>query len=197
MANRCILWINESTLILSDLHLGKASHFQKSGLPIPSIKGHEDLNRIANVIFDTRPDKVIFLGDLFHSATNEEWNWFTTWMEHFPDLKFILVEGNHDTDILNDIPKNLSTTAEYEKDQIIFTHEPLNPVPEGLFNIAGHNHPGVVIKGKGRQSLKLPCFWEVKNLLILPAFGNLTGSVKMPTKNARHYAIAEDQIFKV
>lgn len=196
-ANKTLFWEELDALIISDLHLGKASHFQKSGLPIPAILGHEDLNQIAKIIFDQNPSQVIFLGDLFHSKQNEEWSWFIKWMDHFPKVKFTLVEGNHDRSIISILPKNLKATDLLEHQGVLLTHEPLSKIEKDKFNIAGHIHPGAILKGRGRQSIKLPCFWKVKNQLIMPAFGNLTGAVKMPAKKADVYAVFEDEIFRV
>ena len=109
-SNNCLFWEELGALIISDWHLGKASHFQKSGVPIPSILGHEDLNQIAKIIFDQTPEHVIFLGDLFHSNQNAEWTWFIKWMDHFPDVKFTLVEGNHDRYIMPLLPQKLEST---------------------------------------------------------------------------------------
>ena len=177
--------------------MGKASHFQKSGLPLPSILGHEDLNEIAKIIFDQKPQRVIFLGDLFHSKYNDEWSWFLKWMDHFPEVNFLLIEGNHDRSIMPMLPHNLEATDLLEHNSIQLTHEPIEKLDETKFNICGHIHPGVVLRGKGRQSIKLPCFWIGKNQLIMPAFGNLTGAVKMSQKNSEIFAVFENELLKV
>lgn len=46
--------------------------------------------------------------------------------------------------------------------KILFSHEPSN---KGLFNVHGHLHPAIRLKGKGRQKLELPCFLKGKNHL--------------------------------
>ena len=43
------------------------------------------------------------------------------------------------------------------------------------FVFCGHVHPGVKLKGAGLQQLKMPCFYQSRNQLILPAFGAFTG----------------------
>ncbi len=196
-ANKSLFWQDLNALIISDVHLGKASHFQKSGLPLPSILGHEDLNEIAKIIFEQKPQQVIFLGDLFHSKYNDEWSWFLKWMEHFPEVQFTLVEGNHDKSIMPHLPDNLIATDILEHDNIQLTHEPIESPCKSKFNICGHIHPGVVLRGKGRQSIKLPCFWIGKTQLIMPAFGNLTGAVKMSKKNAEIFAVFENQLLEL
>ena len=134
-ANKTLFWEDLDALIISDVHLGKASHFQKSGLPIPAILGHEDLNQIAKIIFDQNPSHVIFLGDLFHSNQNEEWSWFIKWLDHFPKVKFTLVEGNHDRSIMPFLPKNLEATGLLEHQNILLTHEPLEALLKKINSI--------------------------------------------------------------
>jgi metallophosphoesterase superfamily enzyme len=84
-----------------------------------------------------------------------------------------------------------------EHNGIQLTHEPLQNVDADKFNIAGHVHPGTILKGRGRQSIKLPCFWMYKNQLIMPAFGNLTGAVRMPKVKATVYAVFENELLEL
>ena len=86
--------------------------------------------------------------------------------------------------------------AEILLDGFLLTHHPEER--EGLFNFSGHIHPAVRLKGSGRQSLRLPCFFKSKTQLILPAFGEFTGS-HVIKKNSDHevYAIADSSIIKI
>ena len=43
---RCILWEEENTLIVADLHLGKSGHFRKEGIGIPQRIYKADLQRL-------------------------------------------------------------------------------------------------------------------------------------------------------
>jgi metallophosphoesterase superfamily enzyme len=52
-------------------------------------------------------------------------------------------------------------------------HEP-EPCP-GRHVLAGHVHPVYRLRGKGRQSLRLPCFQLGSEVSLLPAFGAFTG----------------------
>jgi metallophosphoesterase superfamily enzyme len=65
---------------------------------------------------------------------------------------------------------------------LFLTHEPLENIPEGLFNIAGHIHPGAHLKGSARQSVTLPCFYVKANQCIVPAFGAFTGLASVQPK---------------
>src|SRR3954466_1055908 len=73
------------SLIIADMHLGKAAHFRKNGIAIPQQSAQKDYQRLKVLIEELEPEEVIFLGDLFHSAHNVEWNIFA---------KMILQSGN-------------------------------------------------------------------------------------------------------
>jgi len=58
-------------------------------------------------------------------------------------------------------------------DSLALRHTPA--AHEGQHVIAGHLHPVFHLHGKGRQSLRLPCFHSTEEMTILPAFGDFTG----------------------
>ncbi len=50
------------------------------------------------------------------------------------------------------------------------------PTPHATHHVlAGHVHPTFQLRGKGRQKLRLPCFYQKHALTLLPAFGDFTG----------------------
>ena len=161
-------------LIIADVHLGKASHFRKAGISIPSDSVLEDMRRLDQLMKAYQPQEVILLGDLFHSGYNREWHLFEAFLESFPDVAFILVKGNHD--ILKqhryELP-NFSVTDTWEDALFLYSHEPVEHVHK--FVLSGHVHPGVTLSGIGKQRLSLPCFHVSENQIVLPAFGKLTG----------------------
>src|SRR5680860_396030 len=70
----------QDILVVSDLHLGKASHFQKHGLAIPGEVAKDDLVRLETLIRHYNPSRVVIAGDLFHAAHNSEWDLFLQWL---------------------------------------------------------------------------------------------------------------------
>ena len=64
---RAIFWEAQKSLILSDLHIGKSAHFQKSGIAIPSSVLTKDLVRLEELIFHFEVKQLIVVGDLFHA----------------------------------------------------------------------------------------------------------------------------------
>lgn len=163
-----------SQLIFGDIHLGKATHFRKQGIPIPPQSHLKDIDTIHYLLNTWNPETVLLLGDLFHSEYNREWLWFKSLLMDYPNTQFTLVEGNHDILLPEnyEIP-NLLKVAHIEEMGLIFSHHPLKDHKK--FNICGHVHPGLQLHGNARQSVKLPCFYKSQTHLILPAFGNLTG----------------------
>ena len=69
---------------------------------------------------------------------------------------------------------------------------------EELFTFSGHIHPGVKIRGAGRQSLSLPCFYFGKEFAVLPAFSVFTGLAKINPKKGDHvFALIENTVVKL
>jgi DNA ligase-associated metallophosphoesterase len=194
LPDRALFWPRQKMLIVADAHLGKAAHFRKNGIALPVDLVLQDLTRLQKLIDIFHPKQLLFLGDLFHSAPNQEWNWFAEWLATNPTLEAILVSGNHDTHVPDhSINTKLLVVQELLSPPFLFTHEPQKTSPEGLYNLCGHIHPGVRLVGKGSQSLRLPCFWFGEEAGILPAFGNLTGHVRQKGK-AQVFAIADQRI---
>jgi metallophosphoesterase superfamily enzyme len=76
------------------------------------------------------------------------------------------------------------------------SHEPL-PTTQG-YNLCGHIHPGVILRGRGRQRLRLPCFYLDHAQGILPAFGAFTGLYVLSAKDGgRVYAVTDASILDV
>ena len=66
------------------------------------------------------------------------------------------------------------------------------------YNLSGHLHPGVNLRGKARQSVTLPCFYFGEQAGLLPAFGTFTGIARIqPKKNDKVFAIVEDKVIAV
>lgn len=185
------------TLVVADIHLGKVSHFRKEGIMIPLPTGSPDLSCLGTLFDALCPTTVIFLGDLFHSSLNDEWNEMKAFLLRFPDIRFVLTKGNHDilpSSIMEESPIKVVQAYKIGK-HLIFTHAPLGAVEEGQLNIVGHIHPGVLIKAKGRQRYRLPCFYYQGQCLILPAFGQLTGlHILKKTPDARIFPVLMDEV---
>ncbi|WP_339865417.1 ligase-associated DNA damage response endonuclease PdeM [uncultured Algoriphagus sp.] len=184
-------------LVIADVHLGKASHFRKEGIMIPLPEISPDFLRLHALITSLEPSKVVFLGDLFHSSLNKEWEDLKNFIQLFPSIHFVLTKGNHDI-LAPEIMQETSIEVVAELgvgEHLLLTHEPTNEAREEKLTISGHIHPGVLIKSKGRQSFRLPCFYHHKQTLILPAFGQLTGlHLLKKASRAKIYAVFPEEV---
>ena len=196
LPQKAIYWHETQTLIISDIHLGKATHFRKNGLPLPLESGIEDLRMLEALLIKYKPSRVLLLGDLFHSEWNQEWLLFGSLLKKYADVSFELVRGNHDILKIHHYD-NLNIRLHehtFIESGIVFSHEKIK-VDNNQFSISGHIHPGYKLYGKGKQSLSLPCFYREQNTLIMPAFGKLTGLAHLPsTKHSEIFVISEDQV---
>lgn len=191
-------WPEKKTLIISDLHLGKIKHFSTNGIQVPALANKNNYWRLANLLEAYDCQRVLLLGDLFHSVYNSEWEVFIDFVANYAALEWVLVKGNHDILGATEWKRaGLTVCDELIENGVIFTHEPLEKPTEN-YNIYGHIHPAVRLQGSALQSLKLPCFYFSKNEGVLPAFGEFTGThVIKPKKGEALYAIGEGELFKV
>jgi len=196
--NKSVFWVEQQILLLADLHLGKDAHFRKAGLAIPQVITNEDLNRLQQLISYFKPRQVLFLGDLFHSDYNLALEVFRNLIKLNSAIDFLLVKGNHD--IIGQTGLNkLGLTKIYDNytlDPFSFSHY---PIEEGEhYNFSGHLHPGIIIKGKGRQGIRLPVFYFTKQQAVLPAFGSFNGKfIVKPEEEDNIFAISNEAVFKI
>lgn len=188
LKDRAIFWPARQTLLIADLHIGKVNHFRKHGFAVPQMAGQNNLWRLSGLMQTWKPKTVIFLGDLFHSDMNSAWPEFVDFLEGYEGVEMILVKGNHDI-----LPESsfkeagLHITDLLNLGPFCLTHD---RVESDLYNFHGHVHPGVSLRGRGRQRLKLPCFYFSDSFGILPSFGDFTGLYGIKPKDG-------DQIFVV
>ena len=150
--HRALYWDRLRWLVVSDLHLGKAAHFRKAGAALPEGQDEGTLARLDALIANFRPERLLILGDLFHSSHNTSWAPFTAWALR-QSIPLHLVPGNHD--ILADrryADAGLHVCDDtLEEGPFVFAHEPAER--PGVYGMGGHIHPGVVLSGQARQRL--------------------------------------------
>ena len=202
-AERALFWENESTLIVADLHIGKTGHFRKAGIGVPQSVYKDDLHRLLAQILFFKAERLIIVGDLTHSTANKELDLFRRWRKDFPSLDVQLVKGNHD--ILEEKwygESDITVSAgQLQVNKFLFVHDILKAgikPSKGQYLFSGHLHPGISIKGRGRQSLNFPCFYFAKKHCVLPAFSRFTGTYKVePTESESAFAIIEKEIVQM
>jgi uncharacterized protein len=181
-ANKTLYWHDQNALIIADVHLGKSAHFRKNGMALPHYYAKEDIANLSHLLTNTTASKIFFLGDLFHSQWNEEWNPFAELIKN-NNKQYFLIEGNHDIIDKSHYEKiGIQILTEFSFQNIYLTHEPISKFQ--CLNICGHIHPGILLQKPGHKALRLPCFYLKNDTLMLPAIGATTGLHVMNEKTA-------------
>lgn len=191
-----------ATLLVADLHLGKAASFRQAGLPVPEGSAQGDLVRLRRLVAETAARRVIVLGDLLHApsgCTPAVFEEFAEARQCFSDVELILVEGNHDRRVT--IPTTAGVdriVTRLEEPPWVFVHEPPAEPVAGRLAVGGHLHPRLAIRSPSGDRLTQRCFVERPGVLVLPAFGSFTGSaVVAVTRETRLWAAGDDAVVDV
>ncbi len=200
LPERAIYWPRLNTLFVADAHWGKAAAFRAAAMAIPE-SSEDDRARLDQIIARTNARQLILLGDLLHTKASRAQSTietFSAWRATHPNLEIVLVRGNHD-ERAGDPPSEWRMTcvdAPHLIAPFALQHHP-TPSPEG-YTLAGHLHPGAVLNGAGRQTIKLPCFWFGAHVAVLPAFGSFTGTAAIrPRLGDRVFVVAGDEVIGV
>lgn len=197
--DRTVHWPAANLLLVADLHWGKTETFQRFGLGVPNGVLTDDLARLTAAVQATGARQVWVLGDLVHGALGitpavvaEVAAFLAT-----TRAELRLVMGNHDRHLAA-LPAAwaIPVCAQAQVGPFVLQHEP-EPCAEG-YVWAGHLHPAVRIRGRGRrEGVRLPCFAVGERVGVLPAFSAFTGGAAVRDPTARCYAIAGDAVLAV
>lgn len=171
-----LIWPAKSLLIVSDMHLEKASHFARRGYFLPPYDSSATLVRLFQVLRETGMERLLILGDSFHDAegyarlTGKDLSLFEQIMLYDP----IWISGNHDGDFAS---PGLVSVDVYVVENIIFRHEAR---PDARSEISGHFHPKATVHHKGGV-VTGSCFIQDEYKMIMPAFGALAGGLDIKT----------------
>jgi len=192
LTTRALLLPKTKELLICDIHLGKGEYFQQNGIPLTNNSDEQNLLRIKNIVEEHIPNKLIILGDLFHSkySISESLKNKVEFLAATLNIKIELIVGNHDVGCK---VKNITFLDFKRSDNFIFSHEPIGKFEDNILNICGHYHPKIYLKNtKDRLSFRCFALDEKENVLYLPAFGDLTGGY--PCKNSfKKWAIISDK----
>lgn len=196
---KSLYWSAEKVLIISDLHLGKAAHFRKNGIAIPSQVSEKDLLRLHQLLDYYQPSSLVIVGDFVHNAANKEMLYFTALRNQFRNTEFVLIKGNHDR-VPSSFMQELGIDSVLEQltiKDILFVHHPSET--EIRPAISGHLHPGISLRLPTQKIQNLPCLIVRENNLILPAFSNFTGLYTQHqfSEVTDYYALDQNFIFKL
>jgi len=195
------------TLLVADVHLGKAATFRAAGMPVPEGSAQADLGRLCRLVAETQAARLIILGDLFHArrgATPQVFAEFTAARAGFPTTEVMLVAGNHDRSV-GALPPSLgidSLMRTHDEPPFHFVHDPDTELPESWrkadLTIGGHLHPTVSIASPGGDRLTERCFVAEHDRLVMPAFGSFTGGHRVaPGPGVRLWIARDDGVVDV
>lgn len=170
-------WEDAEVLVVSDLHLEKASSYAARGQLLPPYDTGATLSRIRMLIEDLAPATVISLGDSFHdrrARPRMAESDVATIRAMTGQADWIWIEGNHDPKPPEDLGGRVA--HELVLGSLIFRHEPTPGAARG--EIAGHLHPCARVVGRGR-SVRTRCFVSDGERMVMPAYGALTGGLNI------------------
>ncbi|WP_406721038.1 ligase-associated DNA damage response endonuclease PdeM [Thioclava litoralis] len=170
LSTGALYWPERRTLILGDLHFGKAERVaRRGGALLPPFGDLDTLARLDATLFFTKPACVVSLGDAFDDdeagrslarsvkarlaaiAKVSDWIWIT---------------GNHDPG-QHDLPGDIMPELRFGN--LTFRHK-AGRGPD----ISGHFHPKTRIAGRAARALLVG-----ETHMVLPAFGTFTGGLEM------------------
>jgi uncharacterized protein len=198
LAERALFLPDSSTLILADVHWGKAAAFRALGVLIPSGTTDAGLLRLSQVIDRVQAQALIVLGDLFHARAGMQPTVMAAldqWRHERPALPITLVRGNHDYHA-GDPPASLGITcvdAPLRLGPFALCHHPTTD--DTGYVLAGHVHPVAQLRARARERVTLPCFAFGSRSGLLPAFGEFTGGAVIDRRDyERTFVIAEESV---
>ena len=199
LPERAVWWPQGKTLFIADLHMGKAATYRALGQPVPGGTTQENMDRLNALVTKHSPKQIVFLGDFLHAAaarTASVMAALALWRMQHADVQMTLVRGNHDSRAgdppaswrieVVDEPYLLGPFALCHHPQLHATH----------FVLAGHVHPVCRLAGRGRDSLRMPCFMAVAGQAVVPAFGEFTGGWMVGAEVGRRlYPVGGDVVW--
>lgn len=201
LADKAVYWPARRCLLIADVHFGKASAYRRLGQPVPQGTTTENLAVLDRLLAAFACEQVIFLGDFLHgpgSHASGTLGALRAWRAQNASLSLVLVRGNHDKRA-GDPPIDLNIEVVAEPllmGPFALQHEPQAHPSHHV--LAGHVHPVYRLRGKGRQSLRLPCFQIGKRVSLLPAFGAFTGGYSVAlTDDQQVFVIGGSDVWPV
>jgi len=201
LPEKALYWPAQQALLIADVHFGKAAAYRRLGQPVPQGTTASNITVIDQLLAKLPCRQLIFLGDFLHGPGSHASSTLQTlaqWRARHADLPITLIRGNHDKRA-GDPPADLGIEVVAEPllmGPFALQHEPdAHPSHHVL---AGHVHPVYRLRGKGRQSLRLPCFQLGPRVSLLPAFGAFTGGYRVePDANHRILVIGDQEVWSV
>ncbi|WP_253738062.1 metallophosphoesterase [Halohasta salina] len=179
--DRAVYLPGTETLVLADLHLGRAA---VSNVSAPLDERDDLLDRLARLRATFEPSTVVFAGDILHSFSTVPSGVDETVAELYDrcvdaDVDVIAIEGNHDRLLDTVWPAGVDSAVKLN-DGTVICHGHTEPNLRGKRYLIGHDHPAITIEGRKRPCLCVdPEGYRGNELLVLPAFTRLAGGTEL------------------
>ncbi len=177
LGSGALYWPDRETLVVSDLHFEKGSHFARKGVLLPPYDTRTTLRRLQVLVKEHQPRSIISLGDAFHDGDAEarmDEDDAETLATLAGSARWIWILGNHDPAPPRRFAGEIGRT--FRCGRLLFRHEPGTTSVPG--EIAGHLHPAARVRADGR-TMRRRCFASDGERLIMPAFGAYTGGLNV------------------
>ncbi len=197
-----LIWPDQRTIVVADLHLEKGSSFARHGMMLPPYDTAATLAALGDVIRQFDPHYVVALGDSFHDRDGPSRmpSIFRGELQRLQRRReWIWIAGNHDPVPPDDLDGHY--LPEFAVDAFLFRHEPVLGAVRG--EVAGHMHPAARVCIRGR-SLRRRCFATDGERIVLPAFGVFAGGLNVldrawepliPTDRLEAYLLGSDRLY--
>jgi len=172
-------------LVVADLHNGIEFELYRKGATVPSQTG-EKLERLKAIVRETKPEKLIILGDLKHNfpvTSRQEQvevpHFLRELLEFVP--RIVITKGNHDGSIERLVPGGVDVVDEFIENNVGYFHGHKKPSAELLQQeliLCAHTHPSVLLKDIRGNIQQAWIETRVKDsktkVLVVPAFDDST-----------------------
>lgn len=188
-SRRALYWPGGGALVLADVHLGKGALLRSRD----AAGGYTaaDLEEIADLLDDYRPQRLVVCGALMHSPARDDQAWLDALRglrKRYADTRFEIAQGAPEAGAKLPADLDISVAERITAPPFVFLREP-ESLAEG-YGIAGHWHPVTVLRGMG-DALRQPVFWMRAGHAVLPAFGSFTGGMEVvPEAGDQLYAVS-------
>ena len=187
--------VDESALILSDLHYGVEAEMLRGGVWVPN-RSTGRTEKVLKLIKQTKSKRLILLGDVKHQVPHNSKQQRTDLEQFFMAVnrvaKVEIVPGNHDGGLEDIIPSDVKfhKSDGFVIGEIGMVHGhawPSQEVMNSEILVMGHEHPALSFRDRLDKLHSEPCWLRApmleherydkvpEQLIVMPAFGELAG----------------------
>lgn len=187
--------IDESALILSDLHYGVEAEMLRGGVWVPN-RSTSRTEKVLKLLKQTKSKRLILLGDVKHQVPHNSKQQRTDLEQFFMAVNRIakveIVPGNHDGGLVDIIPSDVKfhKSDGFVIGEIGMVHGhawPSQEVMNSKVLVMGHEHPALSFRDRLDKLHSEPCWLRApmleherydkvpEQLIVMPAFGELAG----------------------